>query len=43
MSTADISAEMLLGAAGCASGNHTCSGITPALTPNPTKKSANNT
>ena len=41
MSTPDISAEMFVGAAGCASGSQTCSGITPALTPKPRKKSAN--
>src|SRR3989442_1475721 len=41
MSTADISAEILVGAAGCASGNHTWSGMMPAFTPKPRKKSAN--
>src|SRR6185369_16907351 len=40
ISTADISAEMLLGAAGCASGSQMCNGITPAFTPKPTKNSA---
>ena len=39
MSTADISAEMLLGAAGCASGSQMCRGMTPALTPKPRKNS----
>ena len=39
MSTPDMSAEMLLGAAGCASGSQTWSGMMPALTPKPTKKS----
>ena len=37
MSTPDISAEMPLGAAGCASGSQMCSGMMPAFTPNPTK------
>ena len=32
---------MLLGAAGCASGNQTCNGIMPAFTPNPTRNNAN--
>ena len=32
---------MLVGAAGCASGSHTWSGMTPAFTPKPRKKSAN--
>src|SRR6266571_3407353 len=41
MSTPDISAEILVGAAGWASGNHTWSGMTPAFTPNPRTKSAN--
>jgi hypothetical protein len=41
MRTPDISAEMLVGAAGCASGSHTCRGTIPALTPKPRKKSAN--
>src|SRR5688500_625083 len=40
MSTADIKAEMLLGAAGCASGSQMCNGMAPAFTPNPKKKSA---
>jgi len=35
-----MNAEMLVGAAGWASGSQTCSGMTPALTPNPTRKSA---
>ena len=39
ISTADINAEMLLGAAGCASGSQTCNGITPAFTPKPKKNS----
>ena len=33
--TPDISAETWLGAAGCARGSHTCSGITPALDAKP--------
>ena len=41
MRTPDISAEILVGAAGCASGNQTWSGTIPALTPNPMKKNAN--
>jgi len=39
ISTPDISAEMPLGAAGCATGNQTCNGIMPAFTPKPTKNS----
>ena len=36
-----MSAEMLLGAAGWASGSHTWSGMMPAFTPNPRKNSTN--
>jgi hypothetical protein len=41
MRTPDINAEMLVGAAGWASGNQTWSGTIPALIPNPAKKNAN--
>ena len=41
MSTPDINAEMLVGAAGWASGSQTWSGTIPAFTPNPRKKHAN--
>src|SRR5712691_5390295 len=37
--TPDISAETWPGATGCARGNHTCSGISPALVPQPTNAS----
>src|SRR5947208_8541419 len=36
MTTPDSNAETWLGATGCAIGNHTWSGITPALVPKPT-------
>jgi hypothetical protein len=39
--TALISADTGDGAAGCASGNHTCSGTIPALAPNPNSASSN--
>ena len=39
--TPDMSAEMWLGAAGCARGSHMCSGTTPALAAKPTKASKN--
>jgi hypothetical protein len=38
-----INAETGEGAAGCASGNQACNGITPALAPKPTNASANAT
>ena len=31
----DISADRCAGATGCARGNHECSGMNPALVPNP--------
>jgi hypothetical protein len=39
--TPDMTAETWLGAAGWASGSHTCSGMNPALVPNPTTASTN--
>src|SRR5262249_50362606 len=39
--TPDLSADTWLGAAGWASGNHTCSGTSPALDPKPTAASKN--
>src|ERR1700722_193985 len=38
-----INAETGEGAAGCASGNHTCKGTKPALAPNPASASQNAT
>src|SRR6266446_5380540 len=43
ISTLDMRAETLLGAAGCASGSHPCNGTRPAFTPKPTKKRTNKT
>ena len=38
-----ISAETWLGAAGCASGSHTCSGTMPAFEPAPSSTSSSTT
>src|SRR5574340_444540 len=39
--TADINAETLLGATGCAFGSQVCNGTIPAFVPNPTKADTN--
>ena len=41
ISTPDMKAEMLVGAAGWASGSHTWRGMMPAFTPNPRKNRTN--
>ncbi|OQC57340.1 MAG: hypothetical protein BWX54_01191 [Verrucomicrobia bacterium ADurb.Bin018] len=41
ISTPDITADTGLGAAGCASGSHTCSGKKPTFAPKPNNASVN--